>query len=175
MPHIAELSAMAEGLSVDERAARIVQSVYGFISLHVSIAELLVFPDSYEALRDTLLETGAHFGEPPPPEVANSASYVHQAFVPGTYEDLREVIMSGFTACLQDVTKGDYSSEYTLTKAVEAALPEDEYDFVSECRKSWISWSAGAVFILETVGLRGATGPEYIGDLMETLSNLEGT
>src|SRR5688572_32625766 len=47
-------------------ADRMMGTVYDFISVQLSIAEQTQFPDSWEALRDLLIECGAHFGAAPP-------------------------------------------------------------------------------------------------------------
>src|SRR5688572_29909421 len=139
-------------------ADRMMGTVYDFISVQLSIAEQTQFPDSWEALRDLLIECGAHFGAAPPMEVLEDPNYEHEAFVPETYEEFRETIRDGFELRLKEVTDS-YSETYALMGAAEEAIPENDYEFIVQARRAWIAWTNGGVFAMEHIAPHMQAGP----------------
>lgn len=167
MASVQRLAIFDADASVEEQADRAVGTVTDFIALHMGFAERTVFPSSYDELREILIGTEANFGTPPSKEVFDAGGYEHTAWVPETYEELRDVTLSGVQTRIEEADLSYYDS-YSLTAAIEESFPQEEEEFMIRCRRAWISWTTGAVFALEEIAPQMSNNP--IEDLIRTLT-----
>ena len=113
-------------ISSRDKGFVLASTFYEFLSTNLQEAEVVLVPETFEDLRQILIEVEANFGAAPTQEMFDSPGFEHEADVPETCELMRNIILTDFKN-VSDKDIEDYAERKETLRIATSMVPEDEY------------------------------------------------
>lgn len=161
------------GISAKERAVRIYGTLTHFVALHLHMGEIHTCPETWEELHESLVSTGAHFGQAPNEEDFDIET--HEAYVPEVYSLFRLEILASGMSIVDDLNAPLEHKEECRT-LLDKVIPEDPTYFLQHVHLSMVVRDSSMGEFIRMAKHRPdwlaemLLGPE-VGEQMRTIMN----